>query len=142
MSAVQKNSIISIHYTAKNARGKILDTTVGKGAVEFVVGSNKMIPGINEAVLGMKEGEIKSIHLTVEKAYGEVNPDLQQEVSKSDLPEMNFRKGQKLMSENEDGSELPLTVFKVLKNSVVLDANHPLAGKELDYSIQIVEIIN
>lgn len=139
---VAQNSRIKLHYICKSARGKILESTTGEGPVEFTVGDGQMIPGIEKAVEGMSEGETQSLVLEAAEAYGELNEDLLQEVQKSDFPEgTTFRKGMMFGSENENGEEMVLRIHKVNQETVILDANHPYAGKKLQFDIQVTEIV-
>ena len=132
---------ISIHYTGYTKADKVFETTVGQGPVEIPLGKEYMLPGIEKAVVGMQEGESKTLTLTPEEAYGELDPELTMIVAKSDLPPgIEIKKGVTLMSENEDGSELPLTIKSVRGDKVTLDANHPMAGHSVKFDIQLVKI--
>ena len=132
---------ISVHYTGYGKGDKVFDTTVGEGPVEIPLGKGYMIPGIENALIGMSEGESKTLTLNPEDAYGEIDPELTMVVAKADLPEgLEIKRGVTLMSENEDGSELPLTIKSIRADKVTLDANHPMAGQSVKFHIQLVKI--
>ena len=133
---------ISIHYTGYTKADKVFETTVGQGPVEIPLGKDYMLPGIEKAVVGMTEGESKTLTLSPDEAYGDIDPELTMVVSKVDLPAgVEIKKGVTLMSENEDGSELPLTIKSVRGEKVTLDANHPMAGQNVKFDIQLVKIL-
>jgi FKBP-type peptidyl-prolyl cis-trans isomerase SlpA len=141
MSQVKLNDTIKVHYTGKLTDGQVFDTSENREPLEFKVGSGMLIPGFENGVIDMKVNEKKTLNIPSDEAYGPVNEDLFQEVDKSQLPEdIKPEVGMGLMSKRPDGSEMPLTVTEVKDSSIVVDANHPLAGKDLVFDIEVVEI--
>jgi peptidylprolyl isomerase len=133
---------ISIHYTGYTKADKVFETTVGQGPVEIPLGKNYMLPGIEKAVIGMTEGESKTLTLKPDEAYGDIDSELTMVVIKADLPAgLEIKRGVTIMSENEDGSELPLTIKSIRGDKVTLDANHPMAGQSVKFDIQLVKIL-
>ncbi|WP_158837771.1 FKBP-type peptidyl-prolyl cis-trans isomerase [Polaribacter sp. L3A8] len=141
MSQVKENNTVKVHYTGKLADGQIFDTSEGKEPIEFTLGEGSLIPGFEKGLIDMKVSEKKTITIVKEEAYGEVNKDLIQEVNKSDLPQdMEPQVGMGLVSKSPDGREMNLMVVEVKDESIVIDGNHPLAGKDLVFDLEVVEI--
>ncbi|NVK28218.1 MAG: peptidylprolyl isomerase [Flavobacteriia bacterium] len=142
MSTVKTNDKVRVHYTGKLNDGQIFDSSVDREPLEFTVGTGMMIPGFDKAVEGMEVNEKKTVTLKPEEAYGEVNKDLFHQVERSQLPEdLKPEVGQILVAGSPDGREMQVTVQEVQEETITIDANHPLAGKDLTFDIQIVEIL-
>ncbi|WP_158837767.1 FKBP-type peptidyl-prolyl cis-trans isomerase [Polaribacter sp. L3A8] len=142
MSQVKENNTVKVHYTGKLADGQIFDTSEGKEPIEFVLGQGQLISGFEQGLIDMKVNEKKTITIAKEEAYGEVNDQLIQEVNKSDLPQdMEPKVGIGLVSKSPEGQEMNLMIVEVKDKSVVIDGNHPLAGKELVFDLEVVAII-
>jgi len=141
MKVVDKNDNVSIHYKGTLSDGQLFDSSEGKDPLTFEVGSGQVIPGFDKAVVGMKVYESKVFTIPSTEAYGEVKDDLLYEIPVSSIPaELNPHEGQRLVSNLEDGRQIPVTVKSVKEDIITLDANHPLAGKDLTFDIKIVEI--
>jgi FKBP-type peptidyl-prolyl cis-trans isomerase SlpA len=141
MSQVKVNSTIKVNYTGKLATGQIFDTSEGKEPIEFVLGEGRLIPGFEKGLIDMKLNEKKTIEIVKDEAYGEPNPALIQEVNKSELPQdMEPQVGMGLVSKSPDGQEINLMVVEVKEDSIVIDGNHPLAGQDLVFEVEVVEI--
>lgn len=141
MSEVKKDNTVKVHYTGKLEDGKIFDSSVDREPLEFKVGEGKIIPGFEDAVVGMNPGESKEIKIEPDDAYGQVRNDLFEEVNKQQLPEdLEPKVGMELLSKTPDGQELRVRVAEVKDESIVIDANHPLAGEDLYFEIQLVEV--
>jgi FKBP-type peptidyl-prolyl cis-trans isomerase SlpA len=141
MDQVKENNTVKVNYTGKLSDGQIFDSSEGREPLEFTLGQGQLIPGFEKGVIDMKLNEKKTITIAKEEAYGDVNPALIQEVSKSDLPEdMTPTVGMGLVSKTEDGRETNLLVVEVKDETIVLDANHPLAGKDLIFDLEVVGI--
>ena len=141
MSQVKENSTVKVNYTGKLSDGKIFDTSEGEAPIEFVLGQGRLIPGFEKGLIDMKVNEKKTITIPKEEAYGEVNNDLLHEVKKTELPQdMAPEVGMGLVSKAPDGQEMNLMVVEVKEDSLVVDANHPLAGKDLIFDLEVVEI--
>ncbi|MFQ3173256.1 MAG: FKBP-type peptidyl-prolyl cis-trans isomerase 2 [Flavobacterium sp.] len=141
MSQVKENNTVKVHYTGKLSDGQVFDSSEGKEPLEFTLGQGRLIPGFEKGLMDMKLNEKKTITIAKEEAYGEVNQDLIQEVQKSELPqEITPEVGMGLVSKSSDGQEMNLQVIEVREASIVLDGNHPLAGKDLTFDLEVVEI--
>ncbi|OMP30745.1 MULTISPECIES: peptidylprolyl isomerase [Mangrovimonas] len=141
MSQVKDNNTVKVHYTGKLTDGQIFDTSEGREPLEFTLGQGMMIPGFEKGLIDMKLNEKKTISLTKDEAYGDAHPELIQEVQKSQLPEeLTPEVGMSLISTAPDGREHQLLVIEVKEDSIVVDANHPLAGKDLIFDLEVVDI--
>ena len=141
MSQVKENNTVKVNYTGKLSDGQVFDSSEGKEPLEFTLGQGQLIPGFEEGLIDMKLKEKKTITITTEQAYGEVDSDLILEVNKSKLPkDMTPEVGMGLVSKSPDGQETNLVVVEVKEESIVIDGNHPLAGKELIFDLEIVGI--
>ena len=142
MIQVTVNSTVKVHYTGKLANGEVFDTSDGKEPIEFTLGEGQLIPGFEKGLIDMKLNEKKTINMTKDDAYGEVNETLIQEVKKTDLPQdMVPKVGMGLVSKSPDGQEINLMVVEVKEETIVIDGNHPLAGRDLIFDLEVVEII-
>src|SRR5690625_556890 len=141
MSQVKKDDVVKVHYTGTLEDGQVFDSSLEREPIEFKVGEGKMIPGFEKGVLDMELNEKKKIEIPSSEAYGEVNDELFQDVPKTQLPEdIEPKVGMGLAAKMPDGSERQLRVAEVKDDSIVVDANHPLAGKDLNFEIEVVEI--
>ena len=130
-----------MHYKGKLNSGEQFDSSEGREPLEFTVGAGQMIAGFDQAIPGMSVGEKKTITIAPADAYGEKNEDAIIEFPKSNIPsDMKLQPGMKLQLRNEAGHPIPVTVAEVKDDIVILDANHELAGKELIFDIELVEI--
>jgi FKBP-type peptidyl-prolyl cis-trans isomerase 2 len=142
MSKVKVSAKVKVHYTGKLLDGQIFDSSLEREPLEFEVGQGQMIKGFEAAVLGMEKGDKKEVTLAPEEAYGEHRPEMTQEVKKTDLPEdLKPEVGMTLMSSTPDGQQFKVNVAEVREDSILIDANHPLAGKSLVFDIEVVEIV-
>lgn len=136
-----KGDVVTIHYTGRLQDGTVFDTSKGKDPLKFKIGEGRIISGIEDAVEGMKPGESRTAELGVADAYGPRRPDLLLNVSRSELPDgMSPSVGDDLAMRTPNGETVPVRVTEVGEESVVLDANHPLAGENLVFEIDLVEI--
>jgi FKBP-type peptidyl-prolyl cis-trans isomerase 2 len=141
MIQVKENNTVKVNYTGKLADGQVFDSSEGKEPIEFTLGQGQLIPGFEKGLIDMKLNEKKTITIAKEEAYGEVNNDLIQEVKKTELPQdMAPEVGMGLVSKSPDGQEMNLMVVEVREESIVIDGNHPLAGKELVFDLEVIEI--
>ncbi|MGJ8659459.1 FKBP-type peptidyl-prolyl cis-trans isomerase [Cellulophaga fucicola] len=141
MSQVKENNTVKVNYTGKLSDGQVFDSSEGKEPLEFTLGQGQLIPGFEKGLIDMKVNEKKTITIAKEEAYGEVNEALIQEVKKAELPQdMEPKVGMGLVSQSPDGREMNLLVVEVKEESIVVDANHPLAGKDLIFDLEVVEI--
>ena len=141
MSQVKENNTVKVNYTGKLSDGQVFDTSEGKEPMEFTLGQGQLIPCFEKGLIDMKLNEKKTITISKEEAYGEINNDLIQEVEKTQLPQdMTPEVGMGLVSKTPDGQEMNLLVVEVREESIVIDGNHPLAGKELIFDLEVVAI--
>jgi FKBP-type peptidyl-prolyl cis-trans isomerase 2 len=141
MKIVQDNNQVTVHYKGTLKSGEVFDTSREREPLEFTVGAGQMIPGFENAVKGMQMNEVKTVTIAPADAYGETNPEMVQKVPKSQLPEgLNPFVGQQLSSKMEDGQEIIVRVADVQDDHIKIDANHPLAGEELTFEIEVVSI--
>jgi FKBP-type peptidyl-prolyl cis-trans isomerase 2 len=140
--SIERGSQVRLDYTGKLESGEVFDTSAGKHPLEFVLGSGQIIPGLEKGLLGMKNGEKKTIAVIPEEAYGQPNPTLVQELPKGPLPpNMELKVGMVLLIRTPDGHPMPVKVNEVKDATVVLDFNHPLAGKKLFFEVDILNVI-
>jgi peptidylprolyl isomerase len=133
---------VQVNYTGKLSDGTVFDSSVGKEPLEFTLGSGQAIPGFDKAVIGMKVGEKKTVTIPVIDAYGPHLDELVIEVSKDRIKDAEPKVGQVLSATREDGEVVYFTVIAVSDNgTVTLDANSPLAGKDLIFDIELLKII-
>lgn len=140
-NTAQNGNIIQVHYTGTLQDGMMFDTSVGREPLEFTLGEDRMIPGFEQAVLGMKIGESKTVTIPAEDAYGPYNTDMTLVVSREELPgDMTPKVGQQLEMTDSDGGTIMVIITEVSDTTVTLDANHPFAGKDLTFEIELVSI--
>ncbi len=141
MLEAKKGDVVKVHYTGKHTNGSIFDTSAEREPLEFELGRGMMIQGFEEAILGMKIGEEKTVNLSPAQAYGQVNPDMFFTIERTSIPEeIDLKEGIQLQAHTEQGQPIQVVVREIKENDVVLDANHPLAGQELVFDLKLVEI--
>lgn len=141
MNQVKENNTVKVNYTGKLSDGQVFDSSEGKEPIEVTLGQGQLIPGFEKGLIDMKLNEKKTITIAKEEAYGEINEDLMQEVKKTELPqEITPEVGMGLVSKSPDGQEINLRVVEVKDESIVIDGNHPLAGKDLIFDLEVVAI--
>ena len=142
MAQAKTGDTVKVHYTGKFEDDTVFDTSTDREPLEFTIGKGQMIPGFEEAVLGMNLDESKNVQIPADKAYGPHREDRVMVVDRSQLPEnLEPKVGQQLQVNQEDGKGFVVTVTDVSESSVTLDGNHPLAGKDLIFNIQLVEVV-
>lgn len=142
MSAAAQGNKVKVHYTGTFDDGATFDSSAGHDPLEFEVGGGQVIPGFEQAVLGMKVGESKKVRIPEAEAYGPHNPEMVIESERSQFEEgLNPEVGQQFQTQMEDGQPVLLTVVAVDGDKITLDANHPMAGKDLNFEIELVEIV-
>ena len=141
MQQVQKGDAVSVHYHGKLTDGTTFDSSEGREPLQFTAGSGQVIKGFDEAIIGMQAGDKKTVNIPVVDAYGERNEDMIMEYPKSDFPaDMNPEIGMELQMGDDSGNVFPVVIVEVADDVVLLDANHPLAGQDLIFEIEIVSI--
>ena len=141
MQQVKKGDTIKVHYHGKLVDGTTFDSSEGREPLEFEVGSGMVIPGFDEGVTGMAVGDKKTVSIPAEEAYGPKQEDMIMEFPKERFPaEMVPEVGMQLNMNNGQGQSFPVVIVEVQESVVILDANHPLAGQELIFDLELVEI--
>tara|TARA_R110002020_G_scaffold364685_1_gene576976 strand:+ start:103 stop:531 length:429 start_codon:yes stop_codon:yes gene_type:complete len=141
MTEVKSGDTVAIHYTGTLQDGTTFDSSEGRDPLEFQVGSGQIIPGLDGALPGMTVGDKKVVKVPSDEAYGPTNPEMRQSVPREGIPaEIPLEVGTQLQMQTPDGQAMPVTVVDVDEATVTLDANHPLAGKDLQFDIELVKI--
>ena len=142
MQQVQSGDKVKVHYRGTLKTGETFDSSQGGEPLEFTVGSGQVIKGFDEGVKGMQRGEKKTVEIPVGDAYGEKNNEMIFEFPKEQFPnDMNPEVGQQLMMSNGPAQSFPVTITEIKENFILLDANHPLAGQDLIFDLEVVEIV-
>lgn len=137
---VQNGSSVSIEYTLKDEGGQVLDTNKGKSPLTFTQGQQQIIPGLERELVGMHAGDEKKVVVKPEDAYGPIVPNAQTEVPKDVVPKEGLKVGTPLMARSGSGETRPVVVKEIKENTVVLDLNHPLAGKTLFFDVKVLGV--
>jgi len=142
MQQVQSGDKVKVNYTGKLRNGETFDSSEGREPLEFTVGGGQVIKGFDQGVMGMQVGDKRTVEIEVVDAYGEKNQDMVIEFPKTQFPaDMKPEPGMQLMMNNGEGQSFPVLVKEVKEETVLLDANHPLAGEDLVFDIELVEIV-
>jgi peptidylprolyl isomerase len=142
MSTAKKGNIVKVHYTGMLESGEIIDTSQDEDPLQFTIGKGEVISGLEEAVIGMEEGESKKTKISSEKAYGSHRKEMVATVEKEKFPQhIQPEVGQRLKVVQPNGTATRVTVTEVSGSKVTLDANHPLAGKNLIFNITLLEVV-
>lgn len=141
-STAKVGDSVQVHYTGTLEDGTVFDSSEGRDPLEFVVGSGQVIPGLDKAVRGMEVGEKKIVTTPAEEAYGPHRDEQVVEISREKLPsDLTPEVGQQLVITQSDGMEIVVVIISVSGDAVTIDANHPLAGKDLVFEIELVKIL-
>lgn len=142
MSEAKKGDKVKVHYTGRLNDGSEFDSSKGREPLEFEIGTQQVIPGFENAVVGMKTGDTITVEIPHTEAYGPVRDEMILKVEKEKLPpEFKPEVGQQYQLPQDNGQNVIVTVTEVTDDSIELDANHPLAGKDLTFDIELVEIV-
>lgn len=136
---VTQGSTVEVHYTGKFVDGEVFDSSVGKDPLQFEVGSGQIIPGFENAIMGKQIGEKVTVQVPAEQAYGQIREDLYVEVPSDKMPGV-VEVGQLLQADSGDGQVVQVIVKEVKEDTIVIDGNHPLAGQDLVFEIEVVSI--
>jgi len=141
MAQAKSGDTVKVHYTGKLTDGTVFDSSVEREPLEVTIGAGQVIPGFEKGIIGMAPGETKSISIGKDEAYGEHRQELTMEVNKSDFPEsITPEIGQMLQMKNPNGDLIRVVVSEIKDDTVTIDANHPLAGKDLTFDLELVSI--
>ena len=142
MAQAQNSDTVKVHYTGRLEDGTVFDSSTNGDPMQFTVGKGRLIPGFERAVLGMSPGESTTVKLPADKAYGPHRGERVTVVDRNQFPaHLNPQAGQQLKVNGREGQTVVVTVTNVSESSVTLDANHPLAGKDLTFDIELIEIV-
>ena len=132
---------VKVHYHGKLTNGETFDTSEGRAPLEFTVGTGQVIKGFDDALMDMKVGEKKTVQIPVNDAYGERREDMVVEYPRQEFPEdMNPEVGMQLNMSDAQGNNFPVVITEIQEELVILDANHPLAGQDLIFDLEVVSI--
>jgi peptidylprolyl isomerase len=141
MLKVKTGNTVKVHYTGKLDDGTVFDSSLERGPLEFTLGDGRIIPGFEEALAGMNLNESKTVKIPFDKAYGPYHNELCMEVEKNQFPpHINPQIGQQLQIPRSDGQTVLFVVTQITEKTITLDANNPLAGKDLIFDLQVVDI--
>jgi len=142
MAKAKHGDTVKVHYTGTLEDGTTFDSSRQRDPLEFEIGSGMVIPGFEQAVEGMSPGETRTETLSAEQAYGPYQDEMRTKVGRHRIPAgLELQAGQRLQVKGPDGETSAVTITEVTATSVTLDANHPLAGKDLSFEIELVEIV-
>ncbi|HRP89113.1 MAG TPA: peptidylprolyl isomerase [Edaphocola sp.] len=142
MAQVKAGDTVKVHYHGKLTDGTTFDSSEGREPLQFVVGEGQVIKGFDNALIDMQVGDKKVVNIPVDEAYGPANPENFIEFPKTEFPEGQAPEvGMQMHLSNNQGNVFPVVIAEVKEESVVLDANHVLAGKDLIFDIELVEIV-
>lgn len=138
----KQGDTVKVHYKGSLEDGTVFDSSLERDPLVFTLGEGRVISGFDEAVTGMSEGESKAARVPAEKAYGPHRDDMVLDVGRENIPEsLDVQVGQQLQLQQENAQPIPVTVTDVSDEAVTLDANHPLAGKDLTFELELLEIV-
>jgi peptidylprolyl isomerase len=141
MQTAKAGDVVKVHYTGKLTSGEQFDSSIGREPLEFTIGAGQMIKGFDNAMPGMTVGEKKTINIAPEDAYGPKSEEAIIPFPKENVPaDMKLEPGMQLTLSNQMGQPVPVIVVEVKEDVIILDANHFLAGQELIFDIELVEI--
>lgn len=141
MTEAKQNDTVHVHYTGKLDDGTIFDSSREREPLSFMLGAGQVIPGFDDALMGMTVGDSKTVRIPADQAYGEHRDDLVLEVTLDQFPEdANPQIGQQFELRTQSGQPIPATVTEVSDSTAKLDANHPLAGQALTFELELVAV--
>jgi FKBP-type peptidyl-prolyl cis-trans isomerase SlyD len=139
-NVVKDGSVVSLEYTLAGEDGKTIESNKGKAPLKYTQGSHQIVPGLEKELAGMKAGEEKRVKVKPEEGYGPVDPKGFQEFPKDKIPSEALKVGTMLMASGPRGQQVPVRVHEIKEKTVVLDLNHPMAGKKLVFDIKVLDV--
>lgn len=137
---ISQNKVVKMHYKGTLSDGSVFDSSEGREPLEFIFGVGMIIPGLEKGIQGLKVGDKKSVAVKADEAYGQKNDATIQEVPKNQFPEdLKLEVGMQLMAQGPHGA-IPVQIAEILDDKVKVDFNHPLAGKDLTFNIEVVDV--
>src|SRR5918999_6222042 len=137
---VKDGSVVSLQYTLSGEDGKTIESNKGKEPLKYTHGSQQIVPGLEKGLAGMKMGEEKRVKVKPEEGYGPVDPKGFQEFPKDKIPPDGLKVGAMLTAKGPEGQTVPVRVHEIKEKTVVLDLNHPMAGKTLVFDIKVLDV--
>jgi FKBP-type peptidyl-prolyl cis-trans isomerase SlyD len=137
---IREGSQVALEYTLSDESGTVIESNKGKQPMSYIHGKSQIIPGLEKELSGMKVGEEKKIQVKPEDGYGPINPDAFQEVPKDKLPPEALKVGAMLMAQGPRGQGISVRVHEIKDTTVIVDFNHPMAGKTLSFDVKVSEI--
>lgn len=132
---------VKVHYVGKLSNGEVFDQTQQEEPIDFEIGKGQLIQGFEQAIIGMEAGETKTEQVPYDFAYGERRDDLVLQLEKDKIPEhLNPQVGDQLEIKQDEGNNIPVVVKEITEQAMTIDANHPLAGQDLTFELELVEI--
>jgi len=142
MRTAQEGDTVRVHYTGTLDDGTVFDTSANREPLEFQIGKQQVIKGFEDAVVGLEEGGTTVAKLSAHEAYGPRREELVMRLGREQVPEnIDPQVGQRLILRRQDGAGIQAVITEVSEEAVTLDANHPLAGEQLTFTIQLVEVV-
>jgi FKBP-type peptidyl-prolyl cis-trans isomerase 2 len=141
MPKANRGDTVKVHYTVRLADGTVFATSRDRAPAVFSLGAGQVIPGLEKAVLGMNQGELKSVEIPADEAYGPRRDDMILEIDRRRVPRDLQKVGQRIPLNRGGGHSIPAVVTQISEKSVVLDANHALAGKDVRFELELVEVL-
>jgi FKBP-type peptidyl-prolyl cis-trans isomerase SlyD len=144
MKSIQSNARVVLEYTLRDEKGEVLDSSDAEDGepIVYVHGYGMLVPGLEGALVGLEQGATKDVTVEPAEGFGDRDDELVLEIDKTDFPDpKNVTIGDEVVAESPDGDEVPMRVVEVKDETVVVDANHPLAGVTLRYSVKVKEIV-
>ena len=136
-----QNKAITFNYTLKDDEGNILDTTKGSSPFSFLSGNGQILPKLEDAMSGMLLGSKKKVEVDATDAYGEYNEEAVQIVERSNFPtDVDLQPGMQFVTNSPDGHQMPFIISEIKEDSITIDFNHPLAGKNLEFDVELLDI--
>ena len=143
MAQAKVGDVVRVHYKGYFDDGTVFDTSRNAEPFEFTLGNEMVIPGFENAILGMEVGDVRTVEISPEEGYGERREDLVIEIDKNQVPpEIQPEVGMMLQLQSGQGEAIPVVVSAIGETTITLDGNHPLAGKKLNFEIELVEIVS
>ena len=137
---VKDGAVVSLQYTLSGEDGKTIESNKGKEALKYTQGQSQIIPGLEKALAGMKVGEEKRVKVNPEESYGPINENAFREFPKEKIPPESLKVGAVVVARGPDGESVPMRVHQIKEKTVVIDTNHPMAGKTLVFDVKILDI--
>ena len=142
MTEAKSGDRVKVHYTGTLGDGRQFDSSRSREPLEFVIGEGSLIPGFEQAVVGMDPGENRVVNIPATEAYGQPQAELVRSIPRNDIPDhIELSQGLVLNAQSPDGKVLHFTVVEFDEGTVTLDGNHPLAGEDLTFDIEFVEVV-